>query len=211
MPYARISDGAACCWRFAEQRFHEASTAHGALVGRWGGAGKAGAVAAAPGSVEDNVTRPDGCMALCDTLPHCTSFSYSATAQRCALCSTCTLRNDSTFTSWAKVASGNSEETAFYALPAQRLPHTLLEPLLQDEYSVELYGSKGLVTVDSLRLVWLALLPPSALTALAQVGACRYEPRLPLQPFFTNIDRDSSNPIDAVWVEPRVPQPFASK
>ena len=39
MPFEQIHGGASCCWRYAKQRFHDASTAHGAMVGAWGGAG----------------------------------------------------------------------------------------------------------------------------------------------------------------------------
>eukprot|EP00966_Prymnesium_polylepis_P008172 188081-Prymnesium_polylepis.1 len=204
MAYAQIHGSALCCWRHPHQRYYDASSAHGAMVGAWYAPGPNGAVAAGNGSVEDDIAQASGCERRCDRLPRCAFISHSMAARRCVYCAACALRAlnsvQQSYTSWARPsvgAVGGAPSFAGRSLPQR----ALLGPmLLRGEYSTSVYGAEGLgPPIDTLRLVWLALLPPQALKALAAVGACRYEPRPPLQPFFTNIDRDRANPVDALW------------
>lgn len=75
-----------------------------------------------------------------------------------------------------------------------------LAPLLQDNYSVQLYGEPGRVDAKSLRVVWLPLLPPEALRLVARLGGvCKYTSGYPWRPFFTGLDL-FANPLNAMWV-----------
>ena len=76
----------------------------------------------------------------------------------------------------------------------------LLGPLVQDEYSTQLYGAPGRVDMKTLRLLWLALLPASAQRIISAFGICRHEAKPPLQPLLTVIDLNA-NPRDAVLVQ----------
>ena len=85
----------------------------------------------------------------------------------------------------------------------------LLAPILQGEYSRALYGAEGRVPLQDLRIIWLNLLPRSSQRLLAKVGACKWEGKPPVQPFYFLQDM-IANPIEAIWlsrVYPPAPRP----
>ena len=97
------------------------------------------------------------------------------------------------FTSWLRGESTLRLEARDSVGPS------LLEALLQGEYSTALYGAEGRVAVSSLRLVWLSLLSETALQRIASVAPCKANARPPFRPFFWGIDT-IANPVDAMWV-----------
>lgn len=76
----------------------------------------------------------------------------------------------------------------------------LLEPLLQFNYSVALYGAPGRVPLQSLKLVWAALLPPLQAERLATaVGLCFLSAAPPWRPLYVP-QSALANPLNSVWV-----------
>ena len=215
------ADGGMCCYRIPTGWPNRAASGHGALLGdvRYG---------SLQSPEVQNASRPADCHADCAGQSRCRFFSHSVRERRCILCAACDLRDSvddlrcntrhedrrkyiachepRSFTAWARVAAGA-------AAPRYERVHGVarrtLAPLLQGAYSVRLYGAAHRVPLGTLRLVWLSLLAdtsPEALAAVKAMGVCRYEPRPPRQPFYSHIDRDAGNPLDAMWVhQPRLP------
>lgn len=76
----------------------------------------------------------------------------------------------------------------------------LLGPLLQGNYSVGLYGAPGRVPLESLKLVWAALLPPLQAEHLAAaVGLCFTNAAPPWRPLYVR-QSALANPLNSVWV-----------
>lgn len=170
---------------------------NGVVIGMYGGADKK--LANAP--VAGNASTPEMCQAACAASERCTHFSHSAASQTCRFCAACELHgsmNGSQFTSWSKLQGNTFEPTPRNATTAA------LAPLLQSAYSEELYGAAGRVPMQSLRVVWLSLLPKSALEHIATVGCCRWESKPPLYPFYSTQDM-LANPMDAMWVHQPAP------
>ena len=134
-----------------------------------------------------NTPNRTACEAFCLAEPDCAYVSRHHTKGGCALCATCTLRQHSGhFTSWSR-----------WPMPS---PVEQLGALLQDDYSIAVYGAPNRVDVQSLRVIWLALLPPEALRVIVRLGGlCKYESGYPWRPFLAALDL-YSNPLDAAWV-----------
>ena len=76
----------------------------------------------------------------------------------------------------------------------------LLGPLLQGNYSVALYGAPNRVPLESLKLVWTALLPPLQAERLAAaVGLCFHSAAPPWRPLYVP-QSALANPLNSVWV-----------
>ena len=144
--------------------------------------------------ISSTTTNRSACEARCRSEASCAYISVKgANAQgetqqiQCVLCATCILRQHSGhFTSWSREP-----------MPSQ-VEH--LGMLLQEEYSMQLYGAPNMVDIGSLRVVWLSLLPAAALHEIARSGGvCKYESGYPWRPFFTALDI-FANPTDALWI-----------
>lgn len=134
------------------------------------------------------------CIARCRLTSHCTFLSRSD-AGHCVLCLACELRRSfdgSNYTSWALRDA--------YSPFTRVAPATLSDGILQGNYSIALYGATGRVDTQALRIVWLQLLPPAFVSAVAtSTGFCKASPMPPLRPFFLSMDV-TANPQDALWV-----------
>ena len=126
------------------------------------------------------------CEEHCLSEPGCSHISRRSTGM-CALCGSCTLRQH----------SGH-----FYSYSREPMPSPVdrIVPLLQGNYSTELYGAPDRVDASTIRLIWLQLLPDAVLRMIARLGGvCKYESGYPWRPFLASLDL-SANPLDAAWV-----------
>jgi hypothetical protein len=144
----------------------------------------------------------ESCQQHCARTADCTFVSFSSgPPTHCQLCASCELLpsfDGRIYSSFVRVAAPSTirhfkrvDPTAFPAAA------------LQGAYSRALYGAPDRVPLQSLRLVWLDLLPPAALGFATAVGVCQHASMPPLRPFM--IIRDSVgriNPRDALWVRP---------
>jgi hypothetical protein len=136
------------------------------------------------------------CEQACLASARCTSFSMTTAGgiPSCVFCSACELRKDPGWQSWLR-SEGDGRLRR-----AQPVTHRTLQPLLQSAYSQALYGAHDLVPMDSLRVVWLEMLPRKALRTIAEgVGVCKWESKPPLLPFYAMNDM-RVNPRGAMWV-----------
>eukprot|EP00966_Prymnesium_polylepis_P021093 485340-Prymnesium_polylepis.3 len=77
---------------------------------------------------------------------------------------------------------------------------TLLQPHLQGNYSIALYGGPGRVPLDSLKLVWLPLLGTDALRAVADAGGiCLLHAKFRF-PLFYAPHNPKCDPVGALWI-----------
>jgi hypothetical protein len=209
--YVQIHAAARCCGWFCETEpnisvvrsrdnwvHHDGEKVcegHGSEIGVLGGADRSDIP-----NVPINASTPEGCMRACSASPRCRHLSHSATEQRCVFCSSCelsTVRHGAVFTSWTKRAGGFGRFER-----SELVTSKLLLPLLQNAYSEELYGAAGRIPLESLRLVWLSLLQPSALAAIASAaGICKWESKPPANPFYSVVDM-IVNPPNAMWIRP---------
>ena len=125
------------------------------------------------------------CGRACSNESRCMFFSWSRRWKACVLCATCELSSSvvatsraisSQFESWSRL-----ELKEFRPLPVTPRRPLLDDDALQHDYSVKLYGSADRVPTRSLRLVWLSLLPASALDALHRTAICQWNSMLPFQ------------------------------
>ena len=149
------------------------------------------------------------CLDGCST-SKCNFVSYSFGQRRCHHCKTCTDildagrgprsgANNTAFISYAKNAFGD------HLLVRRSKPIVLhVVALLQDEYSVTLYGAKGRVPIDDLRILWLPLMPRAAIKLLARIGVCGWHAEPPNRPFYLFHDL-RNNPRAAVWIRKQLP------
>ena len=149
------------------------------------------------------VTKED-CAQTCTNTTRCMFFSWARKWRSCTHCVTCELSSSVVassreiarhFQSWARLDL--RQYRPLLTWPQRPL---LDDGALQGDYSVALYGRKDRVPRTGLRLVWLSLLPQSALERLARVGICLWNAMLPSQPFFAPIDIGNANPRDSLWV-----------
>ena len=172
---------------------------------------------------------PAVCQTHCSQNPRCTFFSHSAKRQSCTYCAACDLSATALtsasprnldkatnvalrwrvgHTSWAKGAFRVYERVDRHAVV-----HALVTQWLQTNYSEQLYGRKSAVVAETLRVVWLSLLPPAALDGMV---ACSQNPNPPLRPFFRPIGRAAGHhmatqPMHSVWIhQPGPHEPVAS-
>ena len=114
----------------------------------------------------------------------------------CQSCAFDTAKYTRGFTSWSAF------DKLHFDTPVQSNTQLLrLAGMLQGRYSEALYGSRGLVPTDGLRIVWLSLLPANAIAWLSQIGVCGFSTIPPLIPFFSAPDAvGGGNQMDAVWI-----------
>jgi len=137
------------------------------------------------------------CQANCSAHPKCRFYSYSVRPASCILCTQCELVADAAFSSVGRFLAST---TSLRHVAPTMVNAEMLEPFLQGNYSIALYGSPWRVNISTLRIVWLSLLPDAALISLAKMGgACRLNAEPPWQPLYFMHDV-VNNPIDALWV-----------
>lgn len=154
-----------------------------------------------------NVTSLATCQEACLRQVDCTTISFDAANRHCVLCAACELRRSfdgNVFHS--QILSETSVDWSGAAVAAFISP-----AWLQGAYSTALYGAKGRVDVERLRVVWLNLLPRAALHFAAfTVGICLGGSMPPHRPFHVGRDPFMTNPIDALWITSPRPRPIES-
>ena len=120
------------------------------------------------------------CERLCAVQKECYFFSYTAQMRHgCVLCTVCELSEISIPSDWSSWAREAGPYTPVDPVP---LIQTLLAPLeLNRTYSEQLYGGRDrMPPAESLRMLWLSLLPNASLRALFQrAPPCRWSARPP--------------------------------
>ena len=87
-----------------------------------------------------------------------------------------------------------------------RQPSTdLLGSVLQTSYSQALYGAANLVDIDSLKVIYLSLLPNASVKLIGKLGLCPHHSRHPSLPFYyphhvAANGMQSHDPLDTVWI-----------
>ena len=89
-----------------------------------------------------------------------------------------------------------------YWSPAVR---DLLGSVLQTSYSQALYGAANLVDIDSLKVIYLSLLPNASVKLIGKLGLCPHHSRHPSLPFYyphhvAANGMQSHDPLDTVWI-----------
>jgi hypothetical protein len=200
--FVKIHDSASCCrWRcrrLSVVKEYECS-GHGTAIGALGGADHSDIFIQHPGvqSIEPGEWSAPGltagaCQAACAVSARCAHFSINGQGT-CVFCSACELRQEPGWASWSRLPVGQQFQ------PTSSIIGPLLEPIVQANYSKELYGARGRVPVKQLRLVWLELLPRRALQLIARSGVCKWESKPPFHPFYV-INDMKLNPLMSMWV-----------
>lgn len=169
---------------------------------------------------------PAGCEAHCSENPACAFFSHSRRFRSCTYCSACDLTagglnaaHDTNeldygsreallwrpgYSSWAK-----GEPRRYERVDKHAVVRDLTTRWLQGNYSEQLYAGAGRINPETLRIIWLTLVPRGALRGLT---ACKHNAKPPLQPFFRPISNAHANdPAMSMWVHQNGPhEPIAS-
>ena len=173
-------------------------------------------------SVEASANTVTACATACNSTAGCAFFSFTSFFPACVLCSSCDLtaagvldkpmsdmdpgvqvlrRVRPKYSSWARNGEYRPEDPQVAV--AQLAEH------LQDTYSVALYGAPGRVPDRSIRVLWVNLLPASALAAINRIGVCRHRSSMPPRaPFFVPISW--FHPTASVWVHAATMRPYKS-
>ena len=126
----------------------------------------------------------EACAANCSAHRRCSFYSTSLLDHsrrapvRCELCSECTLRRPPTLlTKWGGTVAASTWAREWEHIDTE--PRTVSEFVeewlsehLQTEYSQAIYRQTGAVRFSELRVLWLRLLPPRALSMLTRIQAC---------------------------------------
>jgi len=165
---------------------------------------------------------PADCEEECTANRKCAFFSHSHSAKskiQCGYCSACDLsagglsaatsmhdrdggfnyivRDRKRYTSWAKATTRYERVSSHVAV------HALATRWLQGNYSQALYLSDGRVVPETLRILWLDLMPSGALQGLAPNFR---NPLPPMLPFFSAMGMSYSiNPVTALWIHQPAP------